>query len=132
MKRAANMPWHQLRLTGASGEPTVRQVQGKITRAENFYQSGARDNAAHELTSLKRIVCQGVKRHPGVRIKDGGIQESDAEIFRFFLTAAHSQTRKVQSAKRISQRSEIGDQRSASKQRSKRHRKNGRCSDAGT
>src|SRR4030095_12407850 len=41
MKGAANMPWHEPRLTGASGEPTVREGQGKLTRAENFYQRGA-------------------------------------------------------------------------------------------
>jgi hypothetical protein len=37
------MPWHEPRLTGASGEPTVREGQGKLTRAENFYQRGAAD-----------------------------------------------------------------------------------------
>jgi hypothetical protein len=51
------MPWHEPRLTGVSGEPTVREGQGKLTRAENFYQSG-RDNAANELTSMKRYCLQ--------------------------------------------------------------------------
>jgi hypothetical protein len=41
MKGAANMPWHEPQLTGTSGKATVREGQGKLTPAENFYQGGA-------------------------------------------------------------------------------------------
>ena len=51
------MPWHEPRLTGASGEPTVREGQGKLTRAENFYQRDV-TTAANELTSMKRYCLQ--------------------------------------------------------------------------
>jgi hypothetical protein len=51
------MPWHEPRLTGASGKATVREGQGKLTRAENFCQRGAA-TAANELTSMKRYCLQ--------------------------------------------------------------------------
>ena len=50
------MPWHEPRLTGASGEPTVREGQGKLTRHRIFTRG--HDTAAYELTSMKRYCLQ--------------------------------------------------------------------------
>ena len=51
------MPWHEPRLTGASGEPTVREGQWKIDQGREFLPEG-RDTAANELTSMKRYCLQ--------------------------------------------------------------------------
>jgi hypothetical protein len=50
------MPWHEPRLTGASGKPTVREA-GKIDQGREFLPEG-RDTAANELTSMKRYCLQ--------------------------------------------------------------------------
>jgi hypothetical protein len=51
------MPWHEPRLTRAFGEPTVREGTGKIDQGREFLPKG-RDNAANELTSMKRYCLQ--------------------------------------------------------------------------
>jgi hypothetical protein len=47
MKGAANMPWHEPRLMGASGEPTVTEGQRKLNQGREFLPEG-RDTAADE------------------------------------------------------------------------------------
>jgi hypothetical protein len=52
------MPWHEPRLTGASGEPTVREGQGKLTRAENFYQRGATPPPTQTIQIAANLVAE--------------------------------------------------------------------------
>ena len=88
------MPWHEPRLTGASGEPTVREGQGKLTRAENFYQRG-RATVANELTSMKQYCLQARQAASWRPHKDGALvipmcdSGSDIRSLQFIDAASH-------------------------------------------
>ena len=52
------MPWHEPRLTGASGEPTVREGQGKLTRVTYINRTTPR---SYSLLSIPRATEAGTK-----------------------------------------------------------------------